>query len=231
MGTGPAGAAGVDSSDRHRAGAQRGAICGRLPRVDRSGGREDNVGRVSGRRGRLLSRRHGRRRPIHADGELPARRDRRTVALRRPSRRAAVRAGLAAIGAERSTVWLASTDADRVVPDTWLERQARHASRGRAAVAGIVELDPLATPAGRGPRAVVSPACCRRRRPSTNRCRRDDERSHRRPSGWRLRQRARSAGTQRRAEAGGVVIRTTLNCVRRAACGRVRCRNWSRVSS
>ena len=64
-----------------------------------------------------------------------------------PARRAAVRAGLAVIGAERSTVWLASTDADCVVPDSWLERQVRHAVRGRAAVAGIVELDPVATPA------------------------------------------------------------------------------------
>lgn len=45
-----------------------------------------------------------------------------------------------------ATVWIANTDADCVVPPTWLRRQLRHADRGVAAVAGTVALDPATTP-------------------------------------------------------------------------------------
>jgi len=41
-------------------------------------------------------------------------------------------------------VWLANTDADTVVPATWLEDQLRLAEQGVAAVAGIVSVDSFA---------------------------------------------------------------------------------------
>ena len=61
------------------------------------------------------------------------------------ARRAAVEAGLARIGGDLSTVWIANTDGDCVTPATWLQRQLRYAARGTAAVAGTVALDPDTT--------------------------------------------------------------------------------------
>lgn len=57
------------------------------------------------------------------------------------ARRLGVEAGLAAAGPRPlSTVWLASTDADTLVPPHWIERQLAHARSGMAAVAGVVDL-------------------------------------------------------------------------------------------
>ena len=53
----------------------------------------------------------------------------------------------AAIGRHRrpfDRLWLANTDADTVVPSSWLEHQLRLASFGVAAVAGIVAVDSFA---------------------------------------------------------------------------------------
>jgi Glycosyl transferase family 2 len=61
------------------------------------------------------------------------------------ARRAAVEAGLARIGGDLSTVWIANTDGDCITPATWLQRQLRYAARGKAAVAGTVALDPDTT--------------------------------------------------------------------------------------
>ncbi|MFT3855165.1 MAG: glycosyltransferase [Ilumatobacteraceae bacterium] len=70
---------------------------------------------------------------------------------RRPSRvrRALVteaRAALAHVPAER--VWLASTDADCVVPRHWIADQVRLADAGADVVLGEVALDPVDTPPG-----------------------------------------------------------------------------------
>jgi glycosyltransferase involved in cell wall biosynthesis len=40
-------------------------------------------------------------------------------------------------------VWLANTDADTIVPATWIDVHLQHADDNVAAVAGIVQLDPL----------------------------------------------------------------------------------------
>lgn len=61
------------------------------------------------------------------------------------ARRLGAAAGLAsAIMASHPlpTVWLASTDADTIVPPDWIERQLAHAGAGAAAVAGVVRLLP-----------------------------------------------------------------------------------------
>ena len=50
---------------------------------------------------------------------------------------------LASTPAER--IWIANTDADCVVPSTWLQRQLAHAADGADAVAGIVDLDERTT--------------------------------------------------------------------------------------
>ena len=41
---------------------------------------------------------------------------------------------------ERRDLWLATTDADTIVPPTWLERQLRHADQGWDAVLGTVSV-------------------------------------------------------------------------------------------
>lgn len=67
------------------------------------------------------------------------------------ARRAAVRHGLGLLppGAADDRVWLATTDADSLVPADWLLRQLRYANGGADAVAGIVELiEPDARTAG-----------------------------------------------------------------------------------
>ncbi len=57
-------------------------------------------------------------------------------------RAAAIDQALAAaqIGSERCDVWVATTDADTVVPTDWLTSQAEFWSRGDHAVAGVVDL-------------------------------------------------------------------------------------------
>jgi glycosyltransferase involved in cell wall biosynthesis len=47
---------------------------------------------------------------------------------------------LAMYGGESSSLWLASTDADSVVPEDWLSKQSSWAEQGVAGVAGIVRL-------------------------------------------------------------------------------------------
>jgi GT2 family glycosyltransferase len=59
---------------------------------------------------------------------------------------AARRAGTAAVldafaGVDPATIWLANTDADTVVPTSWLTDHLRVAETGAAAVAGVVRVD------------------------------------------------------------------------------------------
>lgn len=58
------------------------------------------------------------------------------------ARRLGAEVGLAAAAAAHplQAVWLASTDADTIVPADWLERQLAHARSGAAGVAGVVRL-------------------------------------------------------------------------------------------
>jgi glycosyltransferase involved in cell wall biosynthesis len=42
---------------------------------------------------------------------------------------------------ERSRIWLTTTDADSIVPPTWLDEQTRLASQGAHAVAGSIRVD------------------------------------------------------------------------------------------
>jgi glycosyltransferase involved in cell wall biosynthesis len=56
------------------------------------------------------------------------------------ARAAGVAAALAGWDGDGQRRWLASTDADTVVPVEWIERQLRHASAGAHGVAGVVEL-------------------------------------------------------------------------------------------
>lgn len=44
-------------------------------------------------------------------------------------------------GARRDRIWLATTDADSIVPAEWLQSQLRRADEGYAAVAGVVRVD------------------------------------------------------------------------------------------
>ena len=58
------------------------------------------------------------------------------------ARAAGVTVGLAALGVwPPSRTWLASTDADTVVPSDWLARQLELADTGVTAVAGVVRVD------------------------------------------------------------------------------------------
>ena len=61
------------------------------------------------------------------------------------ARRAAVAAGRQRLGAVSSTVWIANTDADCLVPGDWIRRQLGYAGYGKVAVAGTVTLDPATT--------------------------------------------------------------------------------------
>ena len=57
------------------------------------------------------------------------------------ARRLGVETALAAAGPRPlATVWLASTDADTLVPPHWIDRQLAHARSGVAALAGVVDL-------------------------------------------------------------------------------------------
>jgi hypothetical protein len=56
------------------------------------------------------------------------------------ARRLGTAAGLAAAPVAATGVWIASTDADTVVPAEWLTAQLEHAALGATAVAGTVEL-------------------------------------------------------------------------------------------
>jgi glycosyltransferase involved in cell wall biosynthesis len=56
------------------------------------------------------------------------------------ARAVGVAAALVGWDGEASHRWLASTDADTVVPLDWIERQLRHARAGAHGVAGVVEL-------------------------------------------------------------------------------------------
>jgi glycosyltransferase involved in cell wall biosynthesis len=56
------------------------------------------------------------------------------------ARAAGVAAALAGWGGDELRRWVASTDADTVVPHDWIERQLRHAAAGAHGVAGVVEL-------------------------------------------------------------------------------------------
>jgi len=57
------------------------------------------------------------------------------------ARAAGVRAYLASRGRALASTWLASTDADTVVPETWIDHQLGLARLGVAGVAGIVAVD------------------------------------------------------------------------------------------
>ena len=56
------------------------------------------------------------------------------------ARGSALDAGLAAIGADPATVWLASTDADSVVARNWITTHVAWADAGLDAVAGLVDV-------------------------------------------------------------------------------------------
>jgi glycosyltransferase involved in cell wall biosynthesis len=56
------------------------------------------------------------------------------------ARRSGTAEALASVGSRLDRTWIASTDADTVVPADWIDRQLRHARSGTLAVAGIVEL-------------------------------------------------------------------------------------------
>ena len=57
------------------------------------------------------------------------------------ARAAAIAHGRHALGhADAAHTWIATTDADTVVPPNWLARQLEHAAAGADAVAGIIEL-------------------------------------------------------------------------------------------
>ncbi len=58
------------------------------------------------------------------------------------ARAAAIRRGREALSGltAGSQIWIATTDADTVVPTEWLVRQLEHAAAGADAVAGIIEL-------------------------------------------------------------------------------------------
>lgn len=56
------------------------------------------------------------------------------------ARAAALDAGIAAVGGDLATVWLATTDADSVVAADWLACHLRWASTGVDAVAGLVDV-------------------------------------------------------------------------------------------
>lgn len=58
------------------------------------------------------------------------------------ARRRGTSASLARLDVESSSIWLANTDADTIVPEDWLSTQVRLATRGAEAVAGIVALSP-----------------------------------------------------------------------------------------
>lgn len=53
----------------------------------------------------------------------------------------ATKEALRRFGGDLSRCWLANTDADCEVPETWLLDQLRHAEQGCCAVAGIVDVD------------------------------------------------------------------------------------------
>ncbi len=57
-----------------------------------------------------------------------------------PRRGTALDAGLATIGADPATVWLASTDADSVVARDWITTHVAWADAGLDAVAGLVDV-------------------------------------------------------------------------------------------
>ena len=57
------------------------------------------------------------------------------------ARAAAIAHGLHVVGhVDAAQTWIATTDADTVVPPNWLSRQLEHAAAGADAVAGIIEL-------------------------------------------------------------------------------------------
>ena len=56
------------------------------------------------------------------------------------ARAAAISTGLALLADDTASAWIATTDADTIVAEDWLERQLDHARHGADAVAGIVEL-------------------------------------------------------------------------------------------
>lgn len=58
------------------------------------------------------------------------------------ARRAAVEAGLAAVGSDPERTWIANTDADSVVPADWLVVHLEYAERGIALLRGAVRPDP-----------------------------------------------------------------------------------------
>lgn len=63
------------------------------------------------------------------------------------ARRAAAGHAMSVLGGvDAATCWLASTDADCLIPPDWIVRQLGHVTRGALAVAGIVRLDPSTAP-------------------------------------------------------------------------------------
>lgn len=63
------------------------------------------------------------------------------------ARHAAVRTGLARLETSPSATWIANTDADGVVPRSWIAGQLALAERGADLVLGTVELDTATAPA------------------------------------------------------------------------------------
>ena len=70
------------------------------------------------------------------------------------ARAAGVRAYLARHDRALESTWLASTDADTVVPETWIDHQLGLARLGVAGVAGIVAVDSFADHPSPRPRPV-----------------------------------------------------------------------------
>lgn len=100
------------------------------------------------------------------------------------ARAAATSAGLAQLGQLAERAWLASTDADCVVPVDWLDLQLRRAGEGVDAVAGIVRLAASAPPALRAAFAAMYgvPGAVHRHVHAANLGVRADV--HRRVGGW-----------------------------------------------
>jgi glycosyltransferase involved in cell wall biosynthesis len=124
------------------------------------------------------------------------------------ARAAAVHHGLDVLPFNRRPLWIANTDADCLVPQNWLRTQLELAT-DLDAIAGIVALDPTATPPAMF-EAFTSPTCSmattmatfmartsamRRRVPGRGGCARDNRR--RGPRMWNVRGSADGCGRPR----------------------------------
>ena len=115
----------------------------RLPGVGAAGRRPRRAARGQGRgrgRRRCVPGLHGRAWPrpmVRGWGEVLA----VEIGSAGGARAAGVRAYLARHDRALESTWLASTDADTVVPETWIDHQLGLARLGVAGVAGIVAVD------------------------------------------------------------------------------------------